>query len=327
MEKKCVAFLDLLGFSNHVRNAQLSAFQMLFSANDVFSSRAYDPPWDACSPQLQPITRRNGIDCIDTFLPMSDSIFVIGHDANVFLDQLSSFLHETFGFFSHAYTKASSEKSPITVCEKHLSLDENRVPKIAEKLMEWFPLVFRGGIDFDDVITYAATGIGLDKKPFQTPNVAGKAVVNAVKLETCGGKGPKLYLSKSFIGQLDPTHLQMVVTDGIKPHYLWPAHELIHAKDFVSDLREQCFDFLAPVFALWQWYHTQDPGVADHYLEFMRLTIASYLYAAYWRGDYDSAVVLLQDFLQERGVSITALSLLHHCKDDGSFSQPHIAFS
>ena len=164
--KKCVAFLDILGFSSYICSdanlAQESAMDMLSTINFIFKNRVSDHrlhPWHSYCPSLQPHAQRTDIDSFECFLPMSDSIFIIGNDANIFIDQVSSFMCSCFNYVSNAYLNPIDNNAPERVIAKQFKIDESDGLIVDEVEVQWYPHIFRGGISYNDAVILQMTSL------------------------------------------------------------------------------------------------------------------------------------------------------------------------
>ena len=307
--KKCVAYIDILGFKGHITselpNAQKSAIEMLGDINGVFLqdwSESNLNPWqnyEHGSPQ-QSLVKRISVDSFENFLSMSDSIFITGNNANDFLDQLSSFLCRCFILTSNEYKNKTKKNNIESVSIKSIDQDKNGKLITNEEERQWFPLIFRGGVSFGEVSILEMASLMRDKMQY-TPNIAGTGHVKAVELEKCGGKGPKLYLDKDIVKELDENHKALLKTENISgkkvSHYLWPAHFLIRENDLEWELSQKYSDSLEPAINLWNAY--KDENYAPHYLEFVKLIINSYVAVAQQLKGEEEGKKIIKDFLQK----------------------------
>lgn len=105
-------------------------------------------------------------------------MFVISDQPDLLLKQLSRFLIDNFELTSNAFSHPEEPDDPSAVTIRTLSF-QGVVSQIRSR---WFPLLFRGGTSYGDVITRRLTAI-IDAVPNSVINIAGTAIVNAVGLE------------------------------------------------------------------------------------------------------------------------------------------------
>lgn len=329
--KKCLAFLDILGFSDHIMSkasrAQEGSVEMLASIAHVFQLRLIEHkhrPWSKYSMSLQALAKRGDISSFESFLPMSDSIFIIGHDANTFLDQLSSFMCECFRYTSNEYIYPMDKNSPERVSVQYLKEFNNKGEMGFDEIeTQWYPNIFRAGVSFDEV-TFLQVETLIRNENFMSEsesknakdcnlitglqpilNIAGKGVVQAVSLEKDGGKGPKLYLDESIIHELNDEHMALVVRDDKGMHFLWPAYSLIWENDLELELNNECSEFLLPAINLWTGY--KGKPYECHYYEFVKLIVDSYIAIARRNGCEDPVKSFLENYFNKKGCNIQAL--------------------
>ena len=326
--KKCVAFLDVLGFSSYINSnanlAQESAMNMLNTINFIFKNRVSDHlshPWQKYESSLQNHAKRKDIDSFDCFMPMSDGIFIIGNDANTFIDQVSSFLCNCFTYAAKTYLNPIDHNAPERIIEKRFTLDENKGLIFDEVEVQCFPSIFRGGVCFDNAVILQMTSLMRNEKNMsererkiardyglktgfkETVNVAGKGIVSAVGLERCGGKGPKLFISNNFFDQLDCTHKNLIALDDYSQvrHFMWPAYSLIWENNIEIEILNGCNDFLLPAIRLWNAYKGQK--YEPHYCEFVKLIINSYLSLSVQHGVVLKIKEIIRNFLEKHEIN------------------------
>lgn len=335
-KKTCVAFLDLLGFSNHVKYAKKeekdssNPVNMLITASQVLETRLSDQqthPIETYSDELRPLAKRRAVDTFTTFLPMSDSIFIVGDDLNAFIEQVSSFMCDCFTFTSHAYIYPDDETAPENVTVTNIRLTKEKEVVAEEKPAKYYPNIFRGGFCIGEAVLIDSPCLFRNEKDLspnmlkfikemggalgfgKTLNITGEGVVNAVKLEKNGGKGPKLFINDDVANQLnDELRLLVSCDQNAKKHFLWPAYTIIASNGMQSQQQSNYFDFLSATISLWKAYENKEKSVSCHYYEFMRITAQAYLSIFKHYANEDEAKAILHDFFNQKGINFLSLS-------------------
>jgi hypothetical protein len=151
-------------------------------------------------------------------------------------------------------------------------------PSGAKHKQKWYPPLWRGGLAFGEVRVGGVTAVE-DGKDLRVPNLAGRAVVDAVRIEewakTAKCRGPRLLCEASFKKHFE-VGIQRYFRDVTETvsELLWPA--------FIYNLnnpsRNEMFEFQklwTPALALWK---SKRGHVAfEHYDEFLKLLVRSFL--------------------------------------------------
>ncbi|MBR5959261.1 MAG: hypothetical protein IKZ99_12930 [Salinivirgaceae bacterium] len=255
---KIVAFIDLLGTKDRYNNDIPidEALTPIDSYNTILSQKLNEylinPP-DTYEEELQESAKMRYVDSFDYFLPASDSIFLMSRDCNSFIKQLGNFVLDSF-ILTAGYYRNSKGKSKIEeISDGHC----------------WYPPLFRGGIAYDsarlvDIIKIVNGG------PSKTEVLAGKAICNAVKLETMI-KGPRLVFERTVYDRLDDNTREYCRTTPEKPdlyEILWPAFIYSPNKD-IDEMRQ----LLIPALNFWKAYNHKD--YSSQYFNFIELIVAS----------------------------------------------------
>lgn len=274
-----VAYIDLLAFSNHVRENSGDALMAMNNYNTILSTKIRDElmnPVASYSPGLQEIAKMHSIDSFDYFLPFSDSVFLMSHDCNAFIKQLGSFVLQSFTITSHFYRHPIDPANPERGLINHISFDENGQVRVSKDTCNYYPALFRGGLSYGEAFPIELSSV-IDNKSSISKVVTGAAVVEAVKLES-GVKGPRLIFGENVYLQLDGDtriYCRAIPENRNLYEILWPAMEYIKQNDIDQCAQEisKMYDLLVPAYNLWKAYnHTL---YSAHYFNFIELIIAS----------------------------------------------------
>jgi hypothetical protein len=272
MPEQIVAYLDILGFKNYTLIDPAGAAQLLLNYHDIINTKLADmaqfPAENYPDPGLQNLALDGEVGSFETFLPFSDSVFVISGQPDLLIRQISRFLIDSFLLTSNAFAHPKNPTNLTTVTVTELSL-QGVTGRHDE---HWFPLLFRGGISFGVVLLPKVTAIVQGCK-IPITNLAGCAVVNAVSLEKAG-KGPRLFCREDFYNLLSAQSHNFM--GEINDHYyelLWPAfvyHETGQPHIEINHFT----DLFLPAANLWL-ASRQQPEVEPHYREFLKLIVRS----------------------------------------------------
>jgi len=270
--EKIVAYLDILGFGYYAKTDIRAAISLLAEYQSSVNQMIVDEQINNQSEQ--PIDKTY-IDSFEFFLPFSDSIFIVSDDADKFIKQISDFLVRCFKIKSHVYINPINENDPTEVNEKII----NRYGVTSQKA-NWYPLIFRGGVSYGEVEPLELNSI-INSQIGTIPNLAGKALVEAVGMEEEVGKGPRLFCSSFFVDKLDSNSKKFIkeIPDSEYYEILWPAFYIIESENCL--LR----DLLIPIINLWKWKNHSKEGV--HYFQMLQLFIKSFLAV---KGDYKEPI-------------------------------------
>lgn len=329
VKETCVAYLDLLGFSAHVKENVDASVSLLHTASEIFTTRLCDQkthPINSYRSELRPLAKRQAVDTFISFLPMSDGIFIVGKSVNNFIEQVSSFMCACFMDTSHYYAYPENESDPESVTVSHLSKKSNDEYAVNKMSTKYYPAIFRGGLcigksalidvaclfrneesvspDALQFIEITGGRIGAGK----IVNIAGEGVVAAVELERNGGKGPKLFIDDYTASQLNDELKLLVLCDpNEKKHFLWPAYTIIASNGMQRQRQDNYFDFLSATISLWKAYENKGAGVSCHYYQFMRITAQAYLSVFKHHANETEARAILCDFFNQKGVDVESL--------------------
>ncbi len=280
-----IAFLDLLGFSYFCRADFASAANLLLSYQLIVKTKLQDfeshPPDSYPNDELKERAESNLMNSFNIFIPCSDSIFITATDADLFLRQLSNFLVSCFLLPSELWRDAPDPASPYNTEFPVFKLkpkDGKMKAHVEQDHMNVFPILFRGGVTFGDFDTFRQNAV-VNSEIGVVTNILGNGVVNAVKLESSGLKGPRIICDGTFADLLDDEHKKYVspVNSGELYEILWPAYWLVEDND-VSNVNE--------LFRLAIHFYNglKDTPVGDHYKEMLKLFVKSARLFAQVRG-------------------------------------------
>lgn len=257
-----VAFIDLLGTKDRFNDKDIpieEALTPIDSYNTVLGIKLDEykihPP-DRYEEELRESAKMRYVDSFDYFLPASDSIFIMSRDCNSFIKQLGNFVLDSF-ILTAGYYKDSKGKSKIEeISDGHC----------------WYPPLFRGGIVYDSARSVDIIKI-VNGEPSKTEVLAGKAICNAVKLETMI-KGPRLVFEKTVYDQLDENtrdYCRNTPENQYLYEILWPA--FIYSPNNNEQEIDEMRQLLIPALNFWKAYNHKD--YSSQYFNFIELIVAS----------------------------------------------------
>jgi hypothetical protein len=274
---KVVAYLDLLGFKEYTRNDVTGALQLLENYHTIFDTKFSDGelhPASSYGADMQKFAESHLIDSFEIFLPFSDSIFIVSNDPDKFVMQLSSFLIHCFLINSDQYMNPAKKEQPTEVFAPQIGL--NNAGKVEVRVIKksWYPVLFRGGITYNDVISFEISGL-FNSNRLKIPNLMGPAIVEAVGLEQ-GIKGPRMVISEAMYRQLSSELQYYSKPLGKEVHeILWPAYFFNGDEKCSADELFKIKRFLLPALNLKKSIKTS--SVVIHYMYFVDLIIESCL--------------------------------------------------
>lgn len=264
-------YIDILGFSSFVKEDPVGAIYLLQNYQTQLLELHKIPDGDE---YLAPYRK----DSFKYLIPFSDSIFFYSENASDFVLQLSAFIHESFSFTSHAFSDPEDLIHPENVTEKSVSFKDGELVT-EHHSMKWYPLLFRGGIGFGDAKVFELNCIH-DRKVAKTPFVFGNSVIEAVRLEQFGLKGPRILCGQGFYDQLNERAKKIVHPAFDKPSIYevnWTAVHYLMSDDLNDCFVEQLLinDFylklLVPAANLWKAYNHL--SISQHYYNFLKLIV------------------------------------------------------
>lgn len=301
-------FIDILGFSNFVKEDPVGAIYLLQNYQTQLLQLKEIPEGND---YLTPYRK----DSFKYLIPFSDSIFFYSENPSDFVLQLSDFIHGSFSFTSDAFSAPEDINHPENITEQSVVI-ENGKAVTKKHSAKWYPLLFRGGIGFGDAKVYELNGIQ-DSKPAKTPFVFGNSVIEAVKFEQLGIKGPRVLCGKDFYDQLNVRAKKIVHAAFDRPglyevnwtsvHYLmtdelndWFVDQLL-MNDFYLHL-------LVPAANLWKAYNHL--SVAQHYYNFLKLIVKGVQHYFADTTYVDKANISIREFLEKESLGTKISDLL-----------------
>lgn len=279
MENNIVAYIDLLAFSNHLREDTSDALMAMNNYNTILSTKIRDEitnPVSSYPKGLQELSKKHSIDSFDYFLPFSDSVFLMSSDSSSFIKQLGSFVLQSFTLTAHFYKRPIDPSKPEKGYINNYSINKDGEVVVNQGECNYYPALFRGGIAYGEAFPIELYSI-IDKKPSKAKVITGKAVVDAVGLES-KHKGPRLVFGQDVFDQLndDARDYCRIIPENDKMYeVLWPALEFIVQNDVRQCEQEihKLHEMIVPAYNLWKAYnHTP---FSAHYFNFIELIIAS----------------------------------------------------
>ena len=283
MDNNIVAYIDLLAFSNHLRENTSDALMAMNNYNTILSSKIRDEinhPVPSYPEELQELAKMHSIDSFDFFLPFSDSVFLMSSDCSSFIKQLGSLVLQSFTLTAHFYTNPIDPSKPEKGYINNYSINKNGEFVINQGECNYYPALFRGGLAYGEAFPIELSSV-IDKTPSKAKVITGKAVVNAVHLES-SVKGPRLVFFQDVFDQLDEDardYCRIIPENSNKNstmyEILWPALKYIKQNETFQCQQEiqNMNDIIIPAYNLWKAYnHTP---FSAHYFNFIELIIAS----------------------------------------------------
>lgn len=274
-----VAYIDLLAFSNHLIGNTTEALMIMNNYNTILSQKIIDdklyPPKSYCT-ELQYLAKNKSIDSFDYFLPFSDSVFLMSNDCSSFIKQLGNFVLESFLLTSRFYEAPKNPANPEKGESLNFSIDSNQELKVETGSCDYYPTLFRGGLAYGESFPIELKSI-IGKAPSMSKVITGKAVVEAVKLESVV-KGPRLVFPNNVYKELDDDakdYCRELPEDNKLYEILWPAMIYINQNNEFENENEfnKFNELIVPVYNLWKAY--KDTQYSIHYFKFIELIIAS----------------------------------------------------
>lgn len=270
-----VTYLDILGFKEYVATDIVGASRLL-GAHQTTLTRLHDqlhnPPNKYSDAECRDLAHRHLADSFQHFLPFSDSIFIIGTDPSLLVEQLSTFLVDAFMLEGHAFAQPDEPSSPT---KQRMTVFD--VCGTGQRIEHWFPALWRGGVTFGDVHVSTIPMIH-DHWPRCGPVPFGKAVVEAVGLEG-SGKGPRLFCSEAAAERISGQTTRLVISceECRCKEILWPVSKFTMTNDPEVE-KSEFLDLFLPARSL--WLSKVGTNVEQHYWEFLRLICRSALHWA-----------------------------------------------
>ena len=279
MNQNIVAYIDLLAFSNHLRENTSDALMAMNNYNTILSSKIRDEvinPVSSYPKELQELAKKTSIDSFDFFLPFSDSVFLMSSDCSSFIKQLGSFVLQSFTFTAHFYIDPIDPLKPEKGYINNYSINKDGELDVNQEECNYYPALFRGGLAYGEAFPIELSSV-IDCAPNKTKVITGKAVVDAVHLES-SVKGPRLVFCQDVFTQLNEDacdYCRKIPEKNDMYEILWPALEYIKQNESFQCKQEiqKMYEIIIPAYNLWKAYnHTP---FSAHYLNLIELIIAS----------------------------------------------------
>ena len=279
MDNNIVAYIDLLAFSNHLRENTSDALMAMNNYNTILSSKIRDEitnPVPSYPEELQELAKIHSIDSFDFFLPFSDSVFLMSGDCSSFIKQLGSLVLQSFTLTARFYTNPIDPSKPEKGYINNYSINKDGELVVNKGECNYYPALFRGGLAYGEAFPIELSSV-IDKVPNKAKVITGKAVVNAVQLES-SVKGPRLVFCQDVFDQLNEDahdYCRIIPENNNMYEILWPALEYIRQNDLFQCQQEiqKMYGIILPAYNLWKAYnHTP---FSAHYFNLIELIIAS----------------------------------------------------
>ncbi len=279
MSNNIVAYIDLLAFSNHLKDNLRDALMSMNNFNTILSTKILDElinPISTYPGGLKELAQIHSINSFDYFLPFSDSVFLMSKDCNTFIKQLGNFVLESFTISSHFYKNPLDPASPEKGSIINYSIGEDGALQTINDTCNYYPVLFRGGLSYGEA--FPIDLFNINNKTFQKSKViTGKAVVEAVALES-KVKGPRLIFSTTVFDQLEHDandYCRAIPEDNGFYEILWPAMKFITQNNRFLNKQEfdRFYDLAKPIYNLLKAYNQTPYSI--HYFNFIELIIAS----------------------------------------------------
>jgi hypothetical protein len=301
-------YIDILGFSNFVKEDPRGAIYLMQNYQTQIDHIIQETRADE---YLTPYKR----DSFKYFIPFSDSIFLYSEKPSEFVMQLADFINGSFSFTSNAFANSEDKLHPENITEKSFEIQEGKaITKLHSA--KWYPLLFRGGVGFGDASVQELHAIH-DGKKVLTPFVFGNSVIEAVKCEQIGVKGPRILCSAEFYELLNERAKQIVhPAFDMKGLYEinWTAVHYLMTDDlndwFVDQplLNDFYLNQLVPAANLWRAYNHLT--VAPHYYNFLKLIVRGVQHYFYGTSYQTKANEFITDYLKKENLGDKAHDLM-----------------
>jgi hypothetical protein len=302
MKLNTLAYLDLLAFSNHVRENTTDALMAFENYRTILEQKIKDalvhPPETYPSAELQRLAERDAVNSFNYFLPFSDSVFIASNNPNLFLKQLGAFILHCFLITSREYENPEDMNNPTKVTIPSIGKDVDGNLAVSKVEVNWYPTLFRGGVALGEVIPISLMGI-VENKPTPISNLAGKAVVKAVGLES-KIKGPRIIFEKDLYDELSADTKIYVIETEVEGIYelLWTAFLYIPGNG-ITDLNDTRKLFV-PAVNLWR--ANKDTKYAEHYFKFVELVVSGTIRFFDAHGSKDAAIHRVRELIKSVGL-------------------------
>lgn len=194
--KQIIAYLDIIGFSNLLKNQSQTAIDFIETLNIKITNKYTDTKIIKSSNQKD-LNHEYIIDSFKYFVNISDSIIIIADENNQdkFIDQLTYLIAKIQTEHLKSFNKPFNDINDKNEVNNKNILDCLLQPHNA------FPCLLKGGIAIGEDITIFDRNnciINYQLKPL-TFNITGKTYLEAVELEeNKKEKGPRIFCNENF---------------------------------------------------------------------------------------------------------------------------------
>jgi hypothetical protein len=265
MEKLC-CFIDLLGFSSYVNADFNDAITLMNNYETII---------------LTGKTISTDYSSFESFLPCSDSIFILSSKYDDFLQDISKFYLQCFNITSDHYLLLENDIDSLLGGTGVFIDSANNAIKYKKQL--WYPTLFRGGISFGKMEDFTQKGI-IAGEYYEQYNLAGEAVVRAVRLEENSGHGPRLFCDEYLLKELSKGIIdKYILTYDNKYEILWPIKYFNEQNDLELDIDNFIFHNLISAVNLWLVYRNTKPEIT--YFNLVKVMVLSVIQYSKQQGN------------------------------------------
>lgn len=201
-----VAFLDLLGFSNHLEIDEEVAFDNLNLFNDLIRTRVLDDKTYPLSyykdsypgnTSFHRFVEKSSVSSFEYLISVSDSLVIGSRNVDLFIEQLMNFVAAVYINYSESFKKPFVDIRDVESSKVASGLIDGKL-----RYHKALPLLFRGGVSLGDQVNFFQEFHIYDSKLAQTSlNVSGLTYLKSVKLERAGS-GPRLFCDSTIVNAI-----------------------------------------------------------------------------------------------------------------------------
>jgi len=274
-----VAYLDLLGFSDLLKNDSNVALDLLKSFNEKIQEKVIDEkthPVSEYSSKYQndsnflEYVNQSTITSFKNFISISDSLVIGSEDADLFVKQISNLIATLYIDSTTQFLKSIHA--------------QNRGANDSTSQRKPMPILLRGGISAgDDVLFFKEHHIYDYEYEFSSLNVTGTTYLHAVSLEKTA-KGPRLFCDKSFYDALTDKSALRKVSDITETNNINDVYEIVWTmygcdtrgtqliENFCAPIQRGIDSMLKPAIQLYKFAENRYPkSVLSHYEKLVEL--------------------------------------------------------
>lgn len=304
MEQKCFCYLDMLGFSKRIKdNPTEFALDLLKNYSTVLQQKFFEeiinPAKNYSNSKLKELAERNSVSSFDEFIAQSDSIFIVSDKASLFIEQISSFLCDSFYFTSDVFLNIKDYSYPENVDYTIIDIytgERNKQTRLD------YPLLMRGAVSYGEVII-GTTPLIHKGKLTTIPTCAGKAVVDAIRAEEIHGYGPYLFITEEFFEKLSDNEKKYVKEIDNRKYYLWTINFVSYRNDYELAKINEIKPTLVKASNLFKAYNNSQ--VAKYYQDFLKLCIESFVVLF----NNETIISDLKEILREQNIDYSLFNL------------------